>query len=93
MIGGLQPTRTNVTLLIDWKSKDTMAGYHAAKLTHPPKDILHVQSHIAEQIPYNFAFAAVSSFSACSFKTLLKIFPLTLLGMTSTKRTPPRSFL
>lgn len=43
---------------------------------------------------YNFAFAgpSVSAFSL-SFSTLLKIFPLTLLGISSTNFTPPLSFL
>ena len=43
---------------------------------------------------YNFAFAgpSVSAFSL-SFSTLLKIFPLTLIGISSTNFTPPLSFL
>lgn len=43
---------------------------------------------------YSFAFAgpSVSAFSL-SFSTLLKILPLTLLGISSTNFTPPLSFL
>jgi hypothetical protein len=43
---------------------------------------------------YSFAFAgpSISAFSL-SFNTLLKIFPLTLLGISSMNFTPPLNFL
>lgn len=42
---------------------------------------------------YNFALTFPSSSCALSFNTLLKIFPLTLLGISSTNFTPPLNFL
>lgn len=43
-------------------------------------------------IPYSFALLIISFF-ACSLNTLLRIFPLALLGISSTNLKPPLNLL
>ncbi len=68
----------------------------------PPKPYLHVAralsscriSFLFSSLPHNFAFFPFfSSSTTCAFNTLRRIFPLALLGISSTNLTPPLSFL
>jgi hypothetical protein len=61
---------------------------------HKRSTCINVDDDIVTTYIYNFALAgpSVSAFSL-SFNTLLKIFPLTLLGISSMNFTPPLSFL
>lgn len=43
--------------------------------------------------PFSFSSSSLNSFLACSFNTLLRIFPETLFGTASTNLIPPRNFL